>query len=190
MYLIIGLGNPGEKYADTYHNLGFMCADALAARLDARFTKNECRALTAHARIGREKVVIAKPFTFMNLSGESAAELVNKYKTEKEKFLVIYDDFELPAGSIRIRYTGSAGTHNGMKSVVARCGTEDIYRIRIGAGPLPEHYDIVDFVLSSISAERKAILAPAIDRAAEAAYAFAGGESIEKVMAEYNLKVK
>lgn len=190
MYLIVGLGNPGDKYASTYHNLGYMCVDMLAERLSATFDKGECRAITAHTRVGGEKVILAKPITFMNLSGESVRELVNKYKIEKEKFLVIYDDFEINAGSVRIRYTGSAGTHNGMKNIVALCGTENIYRIRVGAGPLPEGYDIVNFVLSRISAQAEDNVRQGIERAAAAAEAFVKGESIEKVMGDYNLRVK
>ncbi len=187
MYLIMGLGNPDKQYLKTYHNVGFMCADLIAEKLGTTFSKGECRAVTAYSGIGSDKIIIAKPITYMNLSGESARELINKYKIERECFVVIYDDIDLPVGNVRIRYTGSAGTHNGMKNIVRNVGSTDVYRIRIGVGK-PENagMDLKDFVLSKISDEVMDSLAPALDRAADAAIAFAKGLPIEKVMEKYN----
>lgn len=189
MYLIMGLGNPDKQYLNTYHNVGFMCVDMAAKKLGAEFSKGECRAVTAHIRNGQDKVILAKPITYMNLSGESARELINKYKIERERFIVIYDDIDLPVGKVRIRYTGSAGTHNGMKNIVQNVGTNDVFRIRIGVGK-PENVgmDLKDFVLSNISKEVYALLEPALDRASDAVLAFVNGTPIEKVMEKYNLR--
>ena len=118
MYLIVGLGNPEKKYLNTWHNVGFMCLDRLAEKLDVSFDKSECRCVTAHAKLNGEKVILAKPLTYMNLSGEAVQELVHKYKVEKGNLVVAYDDVDLPLGSVRIRKFGSAGTHNGMKNIV------------------------------------------------------------------------
>lgn len=194
MYLIVGLGNPLKKYSNTYHNLGFLCMDKLASVLGVEFSKSECRAVTAHARIGGDKVILAKPVTYMNLSGESVIELINKYKIEKDKFLVIYDDIDLPLGAIRIRFTGSAGTHNGMRSIVALVNTVDFARIRIGIGrpnepsAPPDPRPLSDYVLGEISAPDMTALTPAIHAAACASKDFASGISITDVMQKYNKK--
>lgn len=189
MYLIMGLGNPDKQYLNTYHNVGFMCADVIAKKLGAEFSKGECRAVTAHVGNGQNKIIIAKPITYMNLSGESARELINKYKIERERFIVIYDDVDLPLGNIRIRYTGSAGTHNGMKNIVQNVGTTDVFRIRIGVGnPKNDNIDLKDFVLSKISDSVMKELAPALEKAADATIDFVNGTPIEKVMQTYNSK--
>ena len=118
MYLVVGLGNPDRQYADTFHNVGFLVADRLARLLGASFDKGECRAICAHARLCGEKVIVAKPITYMNLSGESLKELVKKYKIEREKCVVVYDDADMPLGAIRLRKSGSGGSHNGMKNII------------------------------------------------------------------------
>ncbi|MEG1710939.1 MAG: aminoacyl-tRNA hydrolase [Clostridia bacterium] len=191
MYLIIGLGNIDKQYLNTYHNLGFMCADYIAKLLGVEFSKGECRAITAHTKVNGEKVIIAKPITYMNLSGDSVIELVNKYKIEQDKFLVIYDDIDIPIGSVRIRENGSAGTHNGMRSIVSRCNTTQFSRIRIGTGRPPrDEMDLADFVLSQISQQSHIILDGAIERGAKAAVEFANGMPILKVMEKFNLRVE
>ena len=132
MYLVVGLGNPDRKYLNTFHNVGFMCVDLLADKLGETFTKNECKAMTLHTRINGHKVIVAKPLTYMNLSGESVLELVNKYKIEIEKLIVVYDDVDLPMGTVRIRKGGSAGTHNGMRNIVKLLDNTGFARIRLG----------------------------------------------------------
>ena len=187
MYVIMGLGNPDKKYLDTYHNIGFLCVDAAAKKLGTEFSKGECRAITAHAKVGSHKIILAKPITYMNLSGESARELVNKYKIELEKFIVIYDDIDLPVGKVRIRYEGSAGTHNGMKSIVQHMGTTSVYRIRVGIGkPSNENMDLADFVLSPISKEVMENLSPIIEHVADAIVEFTKGTPIEHIREKYN----
>ena len=115
MYLIVGLGNPDSVYKNTFHNVGFMAVDRFAEKIGAEFTKKECKAVTAHAFVGGSKVIIAKPQTYMNLSGESVLSLTAKYKIEQDAFFIVYDDVDLGLGALRVRESGSAGTHNGMR---------------------------------------------------------------------------
>jgi PTH1 family peptidyl-tRNA hydrolase len=134
--LIVGLGNPGLEYRSTPHNLGFMVIDRLASEQQVEIRKRECQALTARTRIGEEPVVLAKPQTFMNLSGSSVAELVGRLEIRPDlDLLVIYDELDLPMGMIRIRQRGSSAGHNGMKSIIGELGTEEFARIRIGIAP-------------------------------------------------------
>ena len=187
MYLIVGLGNPEKKYLNTWHNMGFLCLDKLAAKLDVSFDKAECCAVTAHAKVNGEKVILAKPLTYMNLSGEAVQELVHKYKVEKGNLVVVYDDRDLPMGSVRIRKFGSAGTHNGMKNIVKMLSTEDIPRVRIGIGK-ETPMELIDFVLSQITDDDHTIVDPALDNAAEALYEFVHGEELDIVMQKHNVK--
>lgn len=184
-YLIVGLGNPDEKYRHTFHNVGFLCLDLVAKKLGAKFNKGECRAITAHVRAGGAKIILAKPITYMNLSGFAVTELINKYKIEREKFLVIYDDVDLSLGQVRIRPKGSAGTHNGMRDVLEKTGTEEIFRVRIGIGQ-ERLCELADYVLSKITDKEMEFLAPAISNAADAAYDFATGCGIAEVMQKHN----
>lgn len=184
-YLIVGLGNPDKEYLDTFHNVGFMCVDKAAQKLSAKFTKGECRALTAHITFPQTKIILAKPITYMNLSGEAVYELVKKYKIEKDKCLIIYDDADLPLGELRLRQKGSGGTHNGMKHIVAKMGTEEIFRMRIGIGKAREG-DLASFVLSKLRQEDKTMLENAFERGAQAVVDFVKGETYEKVMLKFN----
>ena len=186
MYLIAGLGNPEKKYLDTWHNLGFMCADKLAAKLGVSFDKAECKSMTAHAGTS-EKVIIAKPLTYMNLSGEAVAELVHKYKIEKGKLAVVYDDVDIPLGAVRIRKEGSAGTHNGMRSIIKLLGREDFVRVRIGSGKTTP-MALVDFVLSKIPQEDNDAVEKALENAALALEEWAKGSDIDCVMQRHNVK--
>lgn len=187
MYLIVGLGNPERKYLNTWHNMGFLCLDRLAAKLGVEFSKAECRCVTAHAKINGEKVILAKPLTYMNLSGEAVQELVHKYKVEKGHLAVAYDDIDIPLGSVRIRKSGSAGTHNGMKNIVKMLGTEEFPRVRIGTGK-ETPMALIDFVLSQLTEEDSAAVSPALDNAAEALYEFAHGTDLDLVMQKHNIK--
>ncbi len=167
MYLIAGLGNPGLKYRKTPHNAGFMAADALADALGARFIKKGNGKL-AQAHVSGEKVLIVKPQTFMNLSGECIAPLAEYYKIPPECILVCYDDKDLAPGKLRIRAEGSAGSHNGMKSIIERLGTQKFPRIRMGIGS-PQGMRLMDYVLHKLSREEQAAYARMAEDAAAAA---------------------
>ena len=187
MYLVVGLGNPEKKYFNTFHNMGFMVVDKLAEKLGISFTKGECRAVTAHAKINGEKVIIAKPVTYMNLSGEAVQELTHKYKIEKGKLIVVYDDIDIDIGKLRIRVNGSAGTHNGMKNIVQMLSTEDFPRVRVGIGK-ETPMALVDYVLSQVTDDDHKELDPVLDQAAQALYDLVHGSDIDQVMQKYNIR--
>lgn len=149
MKLIVGLGNIGKEYENTFHNMGFLAIDALAEKFGISVKKTECSALTGAAKAGAERAILAKPATYMNLSGGAVKSLAVKYKVDFEDVIIIYDDVDLPRFKTRVRESGSAGTHNGMRDVVAKCGTSDIKRIRIGIGR--NEGELKDFVLSALS---------------------------------------
>lgn len=183
----MGLGNPDDKYANTYHNVGFQAVDEYAKTIGATFDKGECRALTAHKKTEIGKTVIAKPITYMNLSGESVRELVNKYKIEQTDCIVIYDDADLPVGKIRIRKDGSGGSHNGMLNIVKNMGTQNVYRIRIGIDrPQVEGFALMDYVLSKISTENAEKLNVAYQETAKILKEFCDGVEMDKIMMKYN----
>ena len=187
MYIIAGLGNPGKKYENTRHNIGFITLDFLAERHDIKINKIKHKALVGEGRISGQKVLLVKPQTYMNLSGESLREVMDYYKVDIEDMIVIYDDIDLPAGAVRIRKKGSAGTHNGMRSIVQHLGT-DFPRIRMGIGN-DRKGDLADFVLGGFSKEDKEVLEPAVERAALAVECYVD-EGIEKAMNKYNIKAK
>ena len=187
MYLIVGLGNPEKKYFNTFHNVGFMCVDKLAEKLSVEFNKAECKSVTAHARVNGQKVIIAKPVTYMNLSGQAVVELTNKYKIEKGNLIVVYDDVDIPLSNVRIRKEGSAGTHNGMRNIVQLLGTTDFPRIRVGIGK-DTPMSLMDYVLSQVQDDDRALLSPALDHAAAALYEYVNGEPCEQVMQRHNIK--
>lgn len=189
MKLIVGLGNPDLKYKNTFHNLGFMAVDKIAESFGADFNKTKCRASLAELKNGEEKIILAKPLTYMNLSGESVRELVSFYKIDLKDVLVIYDDYDLPKGEIRIRESGSAGTHNGMRNIVKELGKTEFPRVRIGFKQDGEYkIQLIDYVLSGIKAEDKPLFEKAIDTAAKAGYKFALGETLQNVMQQFNGK--
>ena len=148
MILIVGLGNPEEKYKKTYHNVGFLVIDELCDRYDIKLTKQKCKSMIYEGQLLGKKVVIAKPLTYMNRSGEALVELTQKFKPEKT--VVIYDDIDIEKGKFRFREKGSAGTHNGMRSIVSLMNTEEINRIRVGTKPTEKVYDLADYVLSKM----------------------------------------
>ena len=189
MKLIVGLGNPDDKYQNTFHNLGFMAVDAMAETLGIDFNKTKCRALVAETKMASEKVILAKPQTYMNLSGESLRELVSFYKIDLKDVLVIYDDFDLNKGFIRIRENGSAGTHNGMRSIVENIGS-DFPRIRIGFKPEGQlQIPLINLVLSGIKKEDQELFSKAVRVASNAGVDFAKCVSIQNIMQKYNGKV-
>ncbi len=185
--LVVGLGNPEEKYTNTYHNAGFNAINHFAKTLNVEFNKGECRALTAHTKIGNAKVILAKPITYMNLSGESVRELVNKYKIEQPNCIIVYDDADLPLGKIRVSRDGSGGSHNGMLNVIKNIGTQDIYRLRIGISrPTEENMLLMDYVLSKVSEQAIVALSQAYLTAAKALKDFCMGKGIDYLMLNYN----
>ncbi|MCX5683941.1 MAG: aminoacyl-tRNA hydrolase [Planctomycetota bacterium] len=169
MKLIVGLGNPGLRYAATRHNAGWRVAEALAARAGATGWREKFEALLVEARRGDEKVVLARPVTYMNLSGQSVREMFDFWKVELSDLLVIVDDLALDLGRIRLRPEGSAGGHNGLESIIAHLGSEQFARVRVGMGPMPKGVDQAAFVLSEFSASERPIIEEAVDRAADAA---------------------
>ena len=188
-FLIVGLGNPGREYKDSRHNVGFMLVDRLAVRLDARMTRLQSRALVASVRFEEHKLILAKPQTYMNLSGESLQGLARFYKVPLEQTLVAHDDLDLPFGSIRLRPGGGAGGQRGVDSAIKKLGTQDFPRLRIGIGRPPGRMDPAAYVLQDFPASDVVTLSEMLDRAADAAYAFMR-EGIQAAMNRFNASPK
>ncbi|MZQ74978.1 MAG: aminoacyl-tRNA hydrolase [Peptoclostridium sp.] len=185
MFVIAGLGNPGGQYECTRHNVGFDVIDILAHMHGISVKKLKHRALVGEGFIGGQKVLLVKPQTYMNLSGDSLAEILSYYKLSPEELIVVYDDIDTDFGRIRIRKKGSAGTHNGMKSIISRIGFDDFPRIRIGVGRPFDGRDLASFVLSKFTNEEMKEIAETEKRAAEAAEAIISG-GVEAAMNKYN----
>jgi len=169
MWLIVGLGNPGEKYARTRHNIGFDGLDALAKRHGLEFRGKRANSLIAEGSIGGQRVALAKPQTFMNLSGQAVTALRSWYKLDAAKeLLVVYDDMDLPFGKLRLRERGSAGTHNGMRSIVGQLGGSEFPRLRVGIGQAPGKMDAAAYVLSRFSKAEEAELHFLLDTLSDA----------------------
>ena len=151
MIVIVGLGNPEKKYDNTYHNIGFRCVDYFANANNIQFTKKKYNAFVGEGIIGGNKVVVLKPLTYMNLSGTSVSQIVNQLKLPLEKLIVVYDDADIPCGTLRFRKQGSAGTHNGMRNIVTMLGSTEFSRLRVGIGK-DDRMPIVDYVLSRVNA--------------------------------------
>lgn len=167
--IIVGLGNPGDKYSETRHNAGFRCIDILADDLGAGAEKNKFHSLIREAKIGTHNVLLCKPLTFMNESGTAVSEIINFYKNDPETLIVISDDIAMDAGRLRIRASGSHGGHNGLKDIIELCGTDKIPRVKIGMGQKPHpEYDLADWVLGRPSGDDKKKTDAAEKDAAEA----------------------
>ena len=188
-YLLIGLGNPGREYRDNRHNVGFMLIDRLVVRLNARGMKVQSKAIVTTATYEDHKLILAKPQTYMNLSGQSAQGLLNFYKLPMENMLVAHDDLDLPFGTIRIRPGGGPGGQKGMASTIERLGTKDFPRLRIGIGRPPGRMDPAAYVLQDFSRDEMKTLSEIVDRAAEAALTFVV-EGLNKAMNKYNGSVE
>ncbi len=184
MYVIVGLGNPGRKYAATRHNLGFMAVDRLARLAGTEISRRKFDARVADAVIAGEKTILVKPQTYMNLSGYSVRQVTDYYRTPHDHLIVIYDDFDIERGVLRIRRSGSAGTHNGMRSVVGELGYSDFPRIRIGIGS-HEDRDAIEHVIGKIPEEEMTVLEDAAGKAAEACVCIIK-DGIDKAMNLYN----
>ena len=189
MYLIAGLGNPTREYDKTRHNVGFSVIDVLADKYNIDVSDRKHKALCGRGVIEGEKVLLLKPQTFMNLSGESIREAVDYYKIDPEDIIVIYDDISLDPGQLRIRLKGSAGGHNGIKNIIAYLGTQEFPRIKVGVGAKPPKMDLADYVLSRFGAEEQKIMDEAFGEAAEAAVMMMT-TGAERAMNHYNAKKK
>jgi PTH1 family peptidyl-tRNA hydrolase len=192
MKLIVGLGNPGKEYARNRHNVGYHCINQLAKQNSIDLKQRQCQSQVGIGTVAGTKVLLAKPRTFVNRSGEAVKQLMRKHGISLNDILVIYDDLDLPLGKIRLRQSGSSGGHKGMKSIIAALGSQDFYRIKIGIGRPREEKDferdeemVVNHVLSDFTAEEERLVKPAIARAAEAAdYIIA--EGIVEAMNKFN----
>ena len=188
MFLIAGLGNPGMKYDGTRHNMGFDVITELIDRYHVPPSGTAMKALYGKGRIEGEPVILIKPLTYMNLSGEAVQQYAHYYKIDPEKeLIVIYDDIDLAPGQIRIREKGSAGSHNGMKSVIKCLGTDTFPRVRIGIGAKPENWDLADYVLTRPASDERTAIDDAIRAAADAIALIVTGE-IEDAMSRFNSK--
>lgn len=187
-WLVVFLGNPGLRYEGTRHNAGFMAADAFSRKHDVRISRVHFRALTAQCGIGGDQVLLMKPQTYMNLSGEAVGQAARFYKIPPEHILVLSDDITLPIGALRIRTKGSSGGHNGLKNIIEVLGTDAFPRIRIGVGSPPHpDYDTIDWVLSVFRDQDAEDMAEAASRAADAAECYIA-EGPEKAMNRYSQK--
>jgi PTH1 family peptidyl-tRNA hydrolase len=184
-YLIVGLGNPGREYRDNRHNVGFMLIDRLIVRLNARGMRLQSKAIVTSAMYEEHKLILAKPQTFMNLSGGSVHGLLNFYKIPLSNFMIASDDLDIPFGTIRIRASGGAGGQRGVASTIERLGTKDFPRIRIGIGRPPGRMDPADYVLQNIPRDQISLLSDVLNHAADAVLAFVK-DGLNKSMNQFN----
>ena len=184
-WLIVGLGNPGDKYAKTRHNMGFLTVDLLAEKKGVKLNKVKFKAAYNTLELGGAKCLVMKPQTYMNLSGEAVREAVQFYKIPADHVLVIYDDISLPVGKIRVRPTGSAGGHNGIKNIIAHLGTQDFPRIKIGTGAPADSDGMIDWVIGVPSQAERKILVEMFEKSIEAA-AFIIENGTQKAMNAFN----
>ena len=186
-WLLVCLGNPGDQYENTRHNVGFMVADELAERHNIPVQRLKFRALTNTVTVGDRKVLLMKPVTYMNLSGEAVHEAAAFYKIPPEHILVISDEVALAPGKLRVRRSGSAGGHNGIKNIIAHLGTQEFPRVRIGVGAKPDRMDLADYVLGRFSQVERQVMEDAFKEAAEAAIAVVE-DGIDAAMNRFNRK--
>ncbi|MFN8382746.1 MAG: aminoacyl-tRNA hydrolase [Anaerolineales bacterium] len=184
-FLIIGLGNPGREYKDTRHNIGFMLIDHIAVRLNARGMKLQSKAIVISALHEERKIILAKPQTFMNLSGQSVQGLLHFYKIPFENLLVAHDDLDIPLGTLRIRPSGGPGGQRGMASTIEQLGTKDFPRLRLGIGRPPGRMDAKDYVLQDFSKDDMKLLPEVLDRGVDAALTFVT-HGLNKAMNQFN----
>ncbi|MDR0880519.1 MAG: aminoacyl-tRNA hydrolase [Clostridioides sp.] len=185
MYVVVGLGNPDKEYEKTRHNVGFSVIDILAKEYGANVTKIKHKALTGECRIGNEKVLLVKPLTYMNLSGETLIDIYQYYKMDLENIIVIYDDIDLDTGKVRIRKKGSGGSHNGMKSIINCLGSGEFPRVRVGISKPPKGQDLANYVLSRFRKEEQEDIDKGFETAAKAVDCIIR-ENIDVSMNKYN----
>lgn len=186
MKIIAGLGNPGKEYENTKHNVGFLTIDILAEKYDIKVNKIKFKGLIGEGMIGTEKVILVKPQTYMNLSGQCIREIVAFYKLDMEDLVVIYDDIDLPMGNLRIRKKGSAGTHNGMRSIIYDLQDDGFPRVRVGIGG-ERKGDLANYVISGFSGDDRKLIEEAIVKAADAVACLVEN-GIDRAMVDYNTK--
>ena len=184
-FLLIGLGNPGREYADTRHNFGFMLIDRLAVRLNARGMKVQSKAIIMNANYEERKLILAKPQTYMNLSGQSVQGLIHFYKIPLTNVMILSDDLDLPFATIRIRASGGPGGQRGLSSILERLGTKDVPRLRLGIGRPPGRMDPSNYVLQNFSKSDMQAISEILDHAADAVLAFVS-DGLNKAMNEFN----
>ena len=189
MKLVAGLGNPGRDYAGTRHNIGFGVIARISDKYNIPLTDKEHKAICGKGMIGGEKVILAQPQTFMNLSGECVRSLVDYYKLESEDIIIAYDDIDLEVGQLRIRSKGSAGGHNGIKNIISHLGTNEFPRVKVGVGGKPEGGDLVRHVLGRFSREDEKVIGEVLDVAVEAVETILS-DGVEAAMNRYNAKRK
>jgi len=185
LYIVVGLGNPGKEYEKTRHNTGFMAIDKLADKYNIEINKEKHKALVGLGVIEGEKVILVKPQTFMNLSGEAVIEVINFYKEDISNLIVLFDDIDLPIGTIRIKERGSAGTHNGVKSLVKELGTQEFKRVKVGIGGPKGNIDLIGHVLGKFSVEEFCEIEKSIDKATQAIEVIIK-DNVLKAMNEFN----
>ncbi|HEY5157161.1 MAG TPA: aminoacyl-tRNA hydrolase [Anaerolineales bacterium] len=185
IFLIVGLGNPGREYRETRHNIGFLLMDRLAVNLNARFTRLQSKALVASTTYQERKIILAKPQTFMNLSGKSVQGLIHFYKLPFTNILIAHDDLDLPPGTIRIRPDGGSAGQKGMSSILERLGTDEFPRLRLGVGRPPGQMQAPDYVLQDFSNGERTLISETLNRAMEAALTFVT-EGLNAAMNKYN----
>lgn len=188
MKMIVGLGNPGRKYEKTKHNVGFMTVDRVAEKFGATFKNNAFEAEVAEFFVNGEKVLLVKPQTFMNESGRAVGPLLTYFGLEAEDLLVVYDDLDLELGKLRLRQKGSAGGHNGMKSIISHLGRQDFKRIKIGIGRPPEKMTVVNHVLSPFAKEDLPIIEGSLQKATEACEFLLGSHDFTQAMNQFNVQ--
>jgi peptidyl-tRNA hydrolase, PTH1 family len=188
-FLIIGLGNPGREYRETRHNIGFMVLDRLAVKLNARFTRLQSRALVASVNYLDRKIILAKPQTFMNLSGQSVQGLIHFYRLPLENLLIAHDDLDLPLGAIRIRPDGGSAGQKGMSSTIERLGTDEFPRLRLGIGRPPGQMQAPDYVLQDFSNSDLAVISETLNRAVEAVLMWVT-DGLDVAMNKYNGSIR
>ncbi|MBO5282361.1 MAG: aminoacyl-tRNA hydrolase [Lachnospiraceae bacterium] len=190
MFIIAGLGNPGREYENTRHNIGFRVIDDIAQKYQIPVLEKKHKAVIGKGYIDGQKVILVKPYTYMNLSGESIREVVDYYKVdETAQLVVISDDISLDVGQLRIRKKGSAGGHNGLKNIILQRGHENFIRIRMGVGEKPQGYDLKDYVMGHFTDQEKKVLAETAEKAAEAICMIMQGD-VDGAMNRYNTKKK
>jgi PTH1 family peptidyl-tRNA hydrolase len=187
MFIIAGLGNPSREYEKTRHNVGFEAIDLLADKLGIKLTDKKHRAYCGIGMIGTEKVILSKPQTYMNLSGESIGSMADYYKVEADHIIVICDDINLEEGQLRIRVKGSAGGHNGLKNIISHLGSQEFLRIRVGVGEKPKEMDLADYVLGRFPKAQEALMEDAYKAAAEASIMVVT-DGVDAAMNLYNRK--
>lgn len=188
MFIIVGLGNPGKNYSNTRHNIGFDVIDTLADKAGISIIEKKHKAIIGKGVIDGQKVILAKPQTFMNLSGESVRELIDYYKVDEEQeLIVVSDDISLDVGMIRVRKKGSAGGHNGLKNIITHLGHDTFMRVKMGVGEKPKGYDLADYVLGHFTSDERKTMDEAAKHAAEAIRMMMAGD-VDKAMNQFNTK--